>query len=53
MSCTAAPVGEVISAIRRGYGGMGFLRAGSKRPSAVSFSFNCSKARYSAPTPSG
>ena len=39
-----APAGEVTRAMRLGNRGMGLLRASSKRPSASSLAFSCSKA---------
>ena len=53
MSWTAAPAPLVTMAIRWGYGGRGFLWAGSNSPSCWSFCFSCSKATYRSPTPSG
>ena len=53
MSRTAAPVGEVTSAMRCGQGGMGFFCAGSNSPSACSRFLSCSNARLSAPAPAG
>ena len=53
MSRTAAPVGEVTSAIDIGQDGIGFFRDSANRPSAASFAFSCSKATFSAPAPSG
>ena len=50
---SAAPVGEVITPIRFGKNGMGFLWASSNNPWAASRFFICSKAAASAPAPSG
>ena len=49
----AAPDGDVITPMRRGYGGNGFLRAESNSPSAPSFAFSCSKATARSPAPTG
>ena len=46
----AAPDGDVITPMRRGYGGNGFLRAESNSPSAPNFAFSCSKASCGRPT---
>ena len=53
ISCNAAPCGEVIIPIVVGRFGIGFFFDTSKSPSFESFSFNCSKAIYKAPIPSG
>ena len=53
MSRTAAPVGEVTSAILSGQDGMGFLYRSENRPSACNLALSCSNARLSAPAPSG
>ena len=52
-SRTAAPVGDVTRPTRRGSVGSARFRAGSKRPSAASRAFSCSKASWSAPRPFG
>ena len=53
ISCTAAPVGDVMTPMRAGNGGIGRLCSSANSPSAASFSFSCSNAKLSAPTPSG
>ena len=52
MSCSAAPSGDVITAIVRGYLGSGRLRAPSNRPSASSFLRDRSNALRQSPSPS-
>ena len=53
ISRTAAPVGDVITAMVFTCSGSSRLKSGSKRPSAASFSFICSKAICKAPMPTG
>ena len=53
MSWTAAPAGEVMTAMRSGCSGRGFFRSRSKRPSAWRRAFSCSKATARSPAPSG
>ena len=48
-----SPVGEVMTPIRDGQTGIGFLRLSSNMPIASSFAFRCSNAMLSAPAPSG
>ena len=50
-SCTAAPLGEVITPTARGMAGIGRLRAASNNPSAASRVLVSSKARRKAPSP--
>ena len=53
MSCKAADVFEVISAILRGNLGSDFLREISKSPSLSSRDFSCLNASSSSPSPLG
>ena len=48
-----SPVGEVMTPMRDGQTGIGFLRLSSNMPIASSFAFRCSNAILSAPAPSG
>ena len=49
----AAPVGEVTTPTRTGWGGRGFLRDWSKSPSARSFSCRARRRASSSPAPRG
>ena len=50
-SFTAAPEGELMTPMRRGRNGTGFLCAESNSPSAASFSYRMANCRCRSPTP--
>ena len=53
MSCQTAPVSLVTTAITAGRSGSGRLRAGSNRPSALSWALSASKRSARSPKPAG